>query len=59
MLASGGYSWTVIPVDQRTSYMQALEAASADQDIRPFAKFLGEIVERHGDGNKAAGPKVK
>jgi hypothetical protein len=44
MLASGGYAWTVIPLDQRTRYMNALEAASVGQDIRPFAEFLAELV---------------
>jgi Fic family protein len=44
MMASGGYPWTIIPVEQRTEYMTALESASVDQDIRPFAKFLGELV---------------
>lgn len=45
MLASGGYPWTVIPLAQRTRYMQALESASVDQDIRPFAELLAELVE--------------
>lgn len=45
MLASGGYPWTVIPVEQRDKYMEALEAASVGQDIEPFAKFLGWLVE--------------
>jgi Fic family protein len=44
MLASGGYPWTVIPVEQRTTYMQALEQASVEQDIGAFAKFLAELV---------------
>jgi Fic family protein len=44
MMASGGYPWTIIPVEKRTDYMTALESASVDQDIRPFAGFLGERV---------------
>jgi Fic family protein len=40
MLASGGYPWTVIPVAQRNAYMAALEAASVDQNIVPFAELL-------------------
>lgn len=44
MLASGGYPWTVIPVERRTEYMQVLEAASAEGQIRPFAEFLGGLV---------------
>ncbi|MDQ8196229.1 Fic family protein [Coraliomargarita sp. SDUM461004] len=44
MLASGGYPWTVIPVEKRTNYLAALEAASADGDIESFAKFLAQCV---------------
>jgi Fic family protein len=44
MLASGGYPWTVIPVEQRERYMQVLERASVGQDIEPFAQFLGYLV---------------
>lgn len=44
MLASGGYQWTVIPVEQRDLYMQSLETASATGDIVPFARFLGKMV---------------
>ncbi len=40
MLASGGYPWTVIRVQDRTSYMAALEAASVAGDIAPFADFI-------------------
>jgi Fic family protein len=46
MLASGGYPWTVIPLAQRTRYMNALESASVGQDIRPFAELLSELVVR-------------
>ena len=45
MLASGGYSWTVIPVEQRTTYMEALEKASVENDIKSFAKFLCKLVK--------------
>ena len=44
MLSSGGYSWTVIPLEQRDAYMGALEQASANNDITAFAKFLGGLV---------------
>jgi Fic family protein len=45
MMASGGYPWTIIPVEQRVPYMAALESASVDQDIRPFARFLSRLVK--------------
>ena len=44
MLASGGYPWTIIPVESRDTYMNALEQASVNQDIKPFAKFLASLV---------------
>lgn len=40
MLESGGYPWTVIPVEKRDEYMKALENASVDQDISTFSKFI-------------------
>ena len=46
MLASGGYPWTVIHVQDRDAYLAALESASVDQDIEPFAQFLAEQVTR-------------
>ena len=45
MLASGGYPWTIIPLERRNDYMAALEAASVGQDIRPFARFIGGLLE--------------
>ncbi len=45
MLASGGYPWTVIQVEDRDAYMAGLESASVDQDIGPFAKFVADRVE--------------
>lgn len=44
MLASGGYPWTVVPVELRKDYMAALEAASVHQDIQPFAILLAGLV---------------
>jgi Fic family protein len=45
MLASGGYPWTVVRVENRDKYMSALEAASIDSNIRPFAEFVAERVQ--------------
>ena len=39
MLASGGYPWTTIHVEDRQRYMASLEAASVAQNIAPFANF--------------------
>ncbi len=46
MLASGGFSWTVIPVEQRKAYMASLEKASVHGDITDFARFLGRLVDK-------------
>ncbi len=46
MLASGGYPWTVIKQESRSTYFQALSAASSEQNIAPFAGFLGKEVRR-------------
>lgn len=44
MLASGGYPWTVIRVRDRDAYLTALDRASIDLEIRPFAEFVIERV---------------
>ena len=46
MLASGGYPWTVIPVEERKTYMEALEKASVGENIVPFTDFLTGLVKR-------------
>jgi fido (protein-threonine AMPylation protein) len=45
MLASGGYPWTVVRIEDRTRYLEALESASVDMDVRPFAEFIAERVQ--------------
>jgi hypothetical protein len=44
MLASGGYPWTVIRVEDRNDYLGALDRASIDMDIKPFAELIAERV---------------
>ena len=56
MLASGGYPWTVIPVEERDVYMAALEEASVGQNIVTFAEFLARLVDDGIKGKPA--PKV-
>lgn len=46
MLASGGYPWTVIRVEDRDEYLAALERASVEGDVGPFARFVGERMVR-------------
>ena len=52
MLAAGGYPWTVVPLEKRDAYMAALESASLDQDIVPFASFLGRLVSDSLEGKR-------
>lgn len=47
MLASGGYPWTVIPVERRDDYMAALESASVRGSIAEFTTFLTTLVKAH------------
>jgi Fic family protein len=44
LLASGGYPWTVVRVEDRAEYLRALDRASIDLDARPFAAFIAERV---------------
>ena len=55
MLASGGYPWTVIRVEDRSAYLEALDRASIDGDIGAFAAFVAEslISPKRSDGNGA------
>lgn len=54
MLVSGGYPWTVVPVQERDNYMQALEAASVEQDIKPLAQFIAYLVDASINGQPIA-----
>lgn len=54
MLASGGYPWTVIPVEERQTYMDALEKASVDNDIEPFTIFISNLVKKSLQGTPIA-----
>jgi fido (protein-threonine AMPylation protein) len=47
MLASGGYPWTVIRIRDRKSYLSALDRASIEMDIHPFATFIVHRVQWH------------
>lgn len=56
MLSSGGYPWTVTPVDVRKNYMEALEEASVNQNIIPFADLLAGLVRQSLEGKPL--PKI-
>ena len=57
MLASGGYPWTVIPVEDRKIYMESLEKVSVEHDFEMFAGYLAYLVTEGLKGNPVAAVK--
>ena len=45
MLVPAGYVWTVIPVERRKEYMDALEQASSFANIALFAAFIADLAK--------------
>lgn len=45
LLVTAGLPWTVIPVEQRSSYMAALEKASIEGKISDFAQFILGLIK--------------
>lgn len=43
-LISGGYDWTIIPVERRAGYMAALEKASVQGDVADFTLFIASLI---------------
>jgi fido (protein-threonine AMPylation protein) len=56
MLASGGYPWTVIRIRDRKSYLNALDRASIEMDIHPFATFIAHRAQWHLERHDLAFP---
>lgn len=44
MLAAGGYPWTVIRVEDRDEYLEALDRASINLEVGPFASYVARRV---------------
>jgi Fic family protein len=44
MLTTAGYPWTVIKLEQRSEYFKALDLASAEGQVAPFAQFISECA---------------
>jgi Fic family protein len=53
MLASGGYPWTVVRIEDRDAYLAALDRASIGMDIEPFAEFIADRVKGAMAGDSA------
>ena len=43
-LVTAGYPWVIVPVERRQEYMSALEQASVEENIQPFAQFIGSLM---------------
>ena len=50
MLASGGFPWTVLRLEDRDRYMAALNAASGQSDIKPFATLVARSMAAAREG---------
>ena len=46
MLARGGWPWTIVTMAVCSEYMEALEKASVESDIRPFARLINRLVSQ-------------
>jgi Fic family protein len=44
MLTTGGYPWTIVTVQSRKAYLDALEQASTHGNIAPFADLLCSLI---------------
>jgi hypothetical protein len=44
VLASGGYPWTIVRVDDRERYLTSLDALSVEDNPMPFLDLLVESV---------------
>ncbi|SAL87009.1 filamentation induced by cAMP protein Fic [Caballeronia choica] len=44
MLTTGGYPWTIVTVQSRKAYLDALEQASTFGNIEPFAELLCSLI---------------
>jgi len=40
---SGGYNWTIVPVERKREYIDALEKASTGGNVAPFVEFIASI----------------
>ncbi len=49
LLAAGGWPWTVVTMEVRSAYMQALDVASTEQNIVPFTLLLAQLVQVEQD----------
>ena len=44
LLASGGYPWTIVRLEDRTAYLDALDDASIRGNVTPFTRLIADRV---------------
>jgi len=44
LLATGGYTWTIVTVQSRNEYLTALEQASTYGNVEPFANLITRLL---------------
>ncbi|MCX7009914.1 MAG: cell filamentation protein Fic, partial [Kiritimatiellaeota bacterium] len=44
-LTTAGYPWTIVRTERRSAYLVALESASTQGNIEPFARFILEEMQ--------------
>ena len=49
MLVTGGYGWTIVPLEQRKTYMAALEQASSYGNVHPLASFFADLFREQSE----------
>lgn len=59
LLATGGFPWTVIRVEDRTTYLTALERASVDLDVEPFASFVAKQMSARAPSSGRRRPATR
>jgi len=59
LLASGGYPWTIIRVEDRKEYLAGLNAASIHGDVKPFVDLMARRVLVAMDERPVAGATLK
>lgn len=48
-LVTGGYVWTIVTVQRRQEYLDALEQASSYENIEPLAKLIAHLTTEQTD----------
>ncbi len=48
-LLSGRLPWVTVRADERNAFFRSIEVAQVDRDAKPFARFLGHLIQQSID----------